>query len=398
MPNLQYDLIILGGGASGLMAAINAQKLKLKVAIIEQAQALGSKIAISGGGKCNFSNINISHTNYISDNTEFCIPALKNFTTKHILNYLKQHNIQWEEREHGRLFCKKSAQDLIDALDYDCKQAHIPIFLNTCVQDICSTSSTHKFSIKAKQAHKNIDFKSHALILALGSPAFPQSGASNTGAICAKLLGHRIKPIFPVLTPLYMPSDWALHGLNGISLKVSLKIDSHSFTDSLLFTHKGLSGPVILQASCYWKQHMPLEINFLPHMDFYQLLDLAEHGKTLSKNLLTKFLSQRLAKSILPPLLADKKIAELSRAQRKQIAQYVHAYTIIPYAAAGLHKAEACAGGISVLEVNPHTMESLITPKLYLCGEVLDVAGQLGGYNLHWAWASGTLAGNKICL
>ncbi len=233
-------------------------------------------------------------------------------------------------------------------------------------------------------------------MLALGSPAWPQSGASPDGFLWAKQLGHSIVAPHPALVPFLMPDNWSLQGLSGISLTVCMGTQEHSSTDSLLFTHHGLSGPATLKTSLFWEEQQAVNINFLPHLSLEELLDAPECSKLTPRSLLARHLPQRLVDALLPTDIARRKNAELSRKDRLRIVHSIHNYQCVPEKTAGLLKAEACRGGVDTHDIDPYTMESLICPHCYIVGELLDVTGILGGYNLHWAWASGVIAGESV--
>ena len=238
-------------------------------------------------------------------------------------------------------------------------------------------------------------FLAHRCILATGSPAWPQCGADDSGLRFARELGHRIVPPRPVLAPFIMPQNWLLTDLPGISLTVRITCDlpdAPTFTDSLLFTHKGISGPAALQMSCWWRKGTALVIDFLPDQDVVALLDTSS-GKATPASVLSRHFPERFLTALLDPAVAKRRTAELSRTQRTAIATAVHRHTAIPLRTEGLSKAEAAAGGVDVAGIDPFTMQSRLVPGLFFCGEVMDITGRLGGYNLHWAWASGTLAG-----
>ncbi len=384
------DLLVIGAGASGLMCAMVAGRRGLSVTLADAAARPGGKIAVSGGGKANFTNLHITPEQYVGADTAFCAPALERCTPQDMLNYADRHGIPWEEREHGRIFCRVSARRLIEALVKDCARAGCVMLAKRAVTavratDALFTADTDLGPLTARH-----------LVIAAGSPAWPQAGATDGGLRLARSLGHSVAPVRPVLVPLNMPREWALHGLEGISLAVRIRVRDHVFADHLLFTHQGISGPAALLASCRWEPGTALEIDFLPERRFSELLDAPECGKLLVRSLLSRHMARRLADKLLPPELAARKVAELSRAARTLLHATVHAHTVTPTGTCGLRRAEAAAGGVATREVDARTMESRRCPRLYLTGEVLDVAGYLGGYNLHWAWASGKAAGESV--
>ncbi len=389
-----FDVIILGAGASGLMCALRTTKRGLRTAIIDHNDCAGRKIAISGGGKCNFTNITMDNSFYVCKDKDFCTPALEAFTPKDIIQYLFRHGIAYEEREHGQLFGLEPAGRIVEALVQDGKKQGGQYYFR---HEILSVEKKDDiFFIYCQKENISYTFTAINVVVALGSSAWKHVGASDIGINIAQKFGHTCTPFKAALTPLTMPQSWKLLPLTGISLKASVSLDALSFTDDLLFTHSGISGPVVLQASCYWRENTSLSINFLPHNDFGALLDAKECGKLYARTLLSRQLPKRLADILLPSDIATRKIAELSRAQRTLLHTSVHNHQVTPIATGGLQKSEAALGGVYTEQVNAWSMESLVHSKLYFTGEVLDITGQLGGYNLHFAWASGYMAGNAV--
>ncbi len=391
--NTHYDAIILGAGASGLMCALTAAKRGLRVGVIDHNAYAGRKIAISGGGKCNFTNIHMGSAYYVGEKS-FIEPALDAFPPKNMQKFFSTHALSWEEREHGQLFGCQSAKMLVRALVDECKKYNCHFFLEHNLDDISTKEQI--FTVSCHNDNVNKSFKSKSLILALGSPAWSNIGATSFGLKIAAKFGHSHKAFLPALTSLQMPKDWPLADLSGISLAVKISTGDYNCTDDLLFTHNGLSGPATLQASCRWKQNTPIYIDFLPHTPFAELLDAKECGKLFARTLLCRHMPQRLADKLLPSEHARRKIAELSRKARNEILENIHNYSTIPSNTGPITKAEACLGGVNTAEINPWSMESNLQKNLYIIGELLDITGQLGGYNLHWAWASGHLAGLNI--
>ena len=386
-----YDAIILGAGASGLMAAIDAADRGRKVLIIDHAKKIGKKLLVSGGGKCNITNVQISCSDYFGMNNSFCKHALKNFTTNTILGILQDADIKTEERDHGRIFCKKDANEVVSYMVNRLNSSGVQFSLSTEITEIMYT--TH-FCVKCNDKH----YESQRLLVATGGLAWPQIGATNFGYIIAKQFGHKIIPLKPALTSFILPQDSPLLNLQGISLDVQLQIKGKSplIEEPLLFTHKGLSGPSILQVSCFWKKDDIVAINFLPEEDFISQMHEPHNGKLLVKNLLMKFLPERLIKSIIPDSLSERKVAELGKKDRNAIAECIHSYPACPSSVEGFSKAEATMGGVCTDEIDPKSMESLLLKGLFFSGEVIDITGKLGGYNIHWAFASGHLAGQNI--
>lgn len=385
-----YDAVILGAGAAGLMCARVAARRGLAIALVDHAAQAGGKIPISGGGKANFTNTVMGQEYFYGKHTDFCAYALECFGTQDMLHLLAGWGIPWQERSHGQLFCTESARLLANSLVDDARRAATAFFLQRSI--LACRPAPHGFTIETD--HENLQAKQ--VVLALGSPAWPQMGATDRGAQLARALGLKLAPFRPVLTPLTMPQNWILQGLTGISLPVGIAVGGQTFYDDLLFTHQGISGPAALKASIAWQAGHALCIDFMPQQAFAALLDAPECGKLLVRTLLCRHVPQRLAEALLPPELSKRKVAELSRANRNVLHTCVHKHSCLPVGNAGMKKAEACLGGVLTEGIDQYTMESLHQEGLFVVGELLDITGLLGGYNLHWAWASGFVAGQSL--
>lgn len=388
---------ILGAGPSGLVAAARAARSGMRVLLADHARNPGKKLRISGGGKANITNLDLSYKNYAGENPKFVQHALKRFSPKHMLDWLAQRDIPVEQREYGRIFCKKSAVDVLNALLREAEDAGVEFLFSRRIEGVSGNPEGKGFEVRTDAGPIVCDF----LTLALGSPAWPKVGATDLGAKLARSLGHKTIPFAPALTPFVMPEGWALDGLTGISIPAETTCAGHAFTQPVLFTHKGMSGPGILQASLYWKPGLPVSIDFLPHI---RLKDEARtSGKQRLISLLCRFLPDRLARKLLenpavPGLndLRERKAAELSRENWETVRAAVHAFTVTPRATGGMALAEAASGGVDTAEISPRTMESRLVPGLFIVGELLDITGNLGGFNLHWAFASGMAAGDAL--
>lgn len=385
------DLLVVGAGASGLFCAREVARSGLDVLVLERSPAPGRKLAISGGGKANFTNRHISPQDYLCHHdAHFCIPALKAFSPDMMLRQVQQWHLPVEERSHGQMFLSVTARSMVQCLVSDYRRFGGRLFCNSPVE--CITPKGELIEVRSGRRL----YLARRVLLAMGSPAWPQIGGSGSGYRLAQSLGHKVIPPRPALTPLLLgqnETDMAFRALSGISLpvRISVCIDSEirSWEDDLLFTHDGLSGPAVLKASLFWQEGTILELDLLPDMELRAMLDANEAGRQTPRGLLARLLPQRLVDILLPQDLARRKLAELSRKQRDAIQQAVSCCQLVPIGRAGLKKAEVCAGGVCVSEVDPRTMESLLVPNIWLAGEMLDVTGLLGGYNLHWAWASG---------
>lgn len=391
--NKKADVLILGAGASGLMCAREAAGRGLKVVVIERGATPGRKLAVSGGGKANFTNRRVDTASYRccgAPDSDFCAPALRSFTPTHMMRLVRQWHLPFEERDHGQLFLTVPAQKLVNALLEDCRQRGCRVECKNPVESVSLVDGV--FEVQTALGV----WQAKHVVLAMGSPAWPQVGGSGHGYRLAQSLGHSLVPPRPALSPLVLPQNHPLTTLTGISLPVCISVGEQQWQDHLLFTHEGLSGPAALKASLYWEEGMEVRIDFLPAQQFKALLDNHESGRQTPRALLARLLPQRLVDALLPPESARRKAAELSRAVRASLEEAVHRHRIQPAGVAGLKKAEICLGGIPLSEVDPQTMASRCCPNLHITGEILDVAGLLGGYNLHWAWASGVAAGRAV--
>lgn len=388
------DVIILGAGASGLFCAMTAAARGRRVTLVDHARATGRKVRIAGGGKCNFTNLEMHAKHYVGGNPHFPKSALARLTPWDMVSLVSENAIAWEEREHGQLFCLHSADDVADLLERRCRAAGCRFLLGQRVEGVEHDGTAFVVTVApAQDPGSPVRLRAASLVVATGSPAWPQVGATDIGHHIARRFGHAVTPPRPVLVPLAMPPQWPLHGLAGIALPARVTTCGVSFTLPLLFTHRGISGPAALQASCHWQPGAPVEIDFLPGENLDEMLRAPEHGKLLARTLLGRLMPDRLAERLVPPGISGRRIAELSKTARAALHGAVHAHTAVPAGTEGMRKAEAAAGGVRVDQISSRSMESALRPGLFFTGEVLDVTGQLGGYNLHWAWASGKAAG-----
>lgn len=388
---MRFDVIVIGAGPAGLTAARRAVDAGMQVLVLDKARRPGTKLLIAGGGKGNLVNRHAAFTDFVGECPEFAQYALDRLPSEMVVREFKEAGIALEERGHGRIFCATSARAVLDMA-----LARLPRSRCRLATDHAATRLRHANGVFSVACGDSA-WDAPRLVVATGGPAWPQCGADDSGMRLVRGLGHRIVPPRPVLVPFIMPPEWPLAGLAGISLPVRIRLADGAgpeFEDDLLFTHKGVSGPAALQVSCWWSKGRVVEIDFLPHDDAAALLDAAT-GKATPQSVFSGRLPERLAGALLAPETARRRVAELSRKQRNAIAAAVHSHAVVPVRNEGFGKAEAAAGGVDVREVDPMSMRSRILPGLFLCGEVLDIAGKLGGYNLHWAWASGTVAGES---
>ena len=377
-----YDVIIVGAGAGGLKAAAELHARKKSVLIIDMGDKPARKVAISGGGKCNFTNLAADYTHYFGKNPNFVRSALAQFSPNDTLNWVKNHKIKYYEKEPGRFFCKDSADDMVNALMDDIGNTEIKY--NTVVKDVIKNNDF--FTIKTNHG----EIQSKSLIIASGGVSWETVGVSNIGHIIAKKFGHKIEPIRPALCAIktkHFDADLA-----GISLPVEIKINKHIIRDDLLFTHFGIGGPAAYRASLFDTDKFT--INFAPDLNVTELLLNAKrtNGKRSLTNVVAEILPQKLARFICGDTT---NIADYKDSQINEITNRITQFEIDDAKAIGLQSAEVTAGGISTDKISSKTMESQLCPNLYFVGEVMDITGDLGGFNLQWAFSSGFVAGNN---
>ncbi|MCF7970566.1 MAG: NAD(P)/FAD-dependent oxidoreductase [Methylococcaceae bacterium] len=391
----QVDVVIVGAGASGLMCAIEAGKRKRKVLVLDHANKPGKKILMSGGGRCNFTNYTIEAENFLSKNVHFCKSALSRFTQWDFLAMIHAYNIPYHEREHGQLFCNESARDILNMLLAECDKAGVEIRLDTNIEQITQMAASG-FSIKTGQQAINCQ----SLVVATGGLSIPKMGATPFGYKIAEQFGIDIQSTRAGLVPftLQLVEKEKFAALSGLALLCTISNARQSFTENLLFTHRGLSGPVVLQMSSYWLEGEAININLLPATDLQQALLAAQKDKIKVK--LKNYLLQFFAKRLIPLFLADDLLEcvlpDLSHKQIQFIAQQFHHWKIKPNGTEGYRTAEVTLGGVDCNSVSSKTLEVKQIQGLYFVGEVLDVSGWLGGYNFQWAWASGWCAGQYV--
>ncbi|MCC6491308.1 MAG: NAD(P)/FAD-dependent oxidoreductase [Candidatus Hydrogenedentes bacterium] len=387
------DLIILGAGAAGLMCAIAAGRRGRRVALLERNAEVGEKIRISGGGRCNFTNVRVSPENYVSQNHRFCTSALSRYSPADFIAMLEHHRIPYHEKKLGQLFCDTSARDIIQMRTSECRFKGVALHTRC---DVESITKEDVFNVATKQGAWNAP----SLVIATGGLSIPKLGATDLGYRVARQFGLNVITPEAALVPLRFSSeDLARYdGLSGVSFDALVSCRDMSFRENVLFTHRGLSGPAILQISSYWKAGDVLTIDMLPSIRLDEhLLALKRKGSkaevgTIVGDLLPKRLAQRWSAlhSWSGPLNQYKDAALL------EAAKTVHGWRITPSGTEGFAKAEVTRGGVDTAELSPKTMESKRVPGLYFIGEVVDVTGWLGGYNFQWAWASGHAAGLAV--
>jgi len=389
---LSFDVAVIGAGAAGMMCAARLGSAGLRVVLVDHATRLAEKIRISGGGRCNFTNREVSARNFISANPHFCKAALSAYSPQDFLREIQAHGIAWHEKHRGQLFCDNSSQEIIDWLKLQCDRAHVQWRMACVVREIQRSESG--FVIQTDQG----PLQAGRLVIATGGMALPQVGASDFGMRVARQFGLKVIEPRPALVPLKFDQvQWAgLTELAGLALPVHLSVqaeggrkrDAVVFAEDMLFTHRGLSGPGILQISTYWRPGQPLSINLVPSVDLAQ--DLIA-GKQQNRQQLLGALSAQLPKRLAQYWAGEdgsRKLAEISDKQLRQYAQQITDWQVIPSGTEGYKKAEVMSGGVDTAELNQSSFESRKVPGLHFIGEVVDVTGWLGGYNFQWAWSS----------
>ncbi|HJR05973.1 MAG TPA: NAD(P)/FAD-dependent oxidoreductase [Pyrinomonadaceae bacterium] len=388
---MEKDVIIIGGGAAGLFCAIEAGKRGRRVLLVEHAGQVGKKIAISGGGRCNFTNTNTSAANFISANPHFAKSALARYTPFDFVALVERHGIAYHEKKLGQLFCDGSSRQIIQMLLAECRDAQVEIRCSCRVRRI---ERADKFQVETDQG----SFSCASLVVATGGLSIPQLGATDFGYKIARQFDIQIQPTRPALVPLTLPAETQarLAELSGVSLDAVAECRGAEFRENILVTHRGLSGPAILQVSSYWQPQESISLNLLPDEDAHTLLLEHQHSEVEPANLLAQFLPRRFAQAWCKLHAPAKSLKQFSTREIEMLAAELQHWQITPAGTEGYKKAEVTAGGVSTGELSSRTMEATRVPGLYFIGEVVDVTGQLGGYNFQWAWASGYAAGQFV--
>lgn len=391
----QVDVVIIGAGASGLMCAAEAGKRQRRVVVLDSQKQAGRKVLMSGGGRCNFTNYDVEAQHFISKNPHFCKSALKRYTQWDVIDLLQKHDVAYAERDHGQLFCVESAKDVLDLLVRECRDANVSLRLGQHIGKV-DRNPEGGFTVTTKSG----SLSCQSLVIASGGLSIPTAGASPFGFQVAEQFGVPVLPTRPGLVPLTLqPADKKrLSPLSGIAVMAEVSLGEVSFRENLLFTHRGLSGPVILQISSYWLPGQPVHVNLLPTEDVVLLIKEMEkqQPKIHLRSLLTKYLPRRLVDIFIPERLCAKAIGQFTVADIAEVETLVHQWQVIPNGTEGYRTAEVTLGGVDCDAVSSKTFAARQVEGLYFTGEVLDVAGWLGGYNLQWAWSSGWCAGQYV--
>lgn len=388
-----YDVVIIGAGAAGMMCAIEAGKRGRSVLIIDHAKKAGDKIRISGGGRCNFTNLDAKFDRFLSQNPRFCISALKRYSQHDFIKLVEKHNISYHEKTLGQLFCDHSAQDIIAMLLKEMDDAGVELKLQTSVKRI-----THDDTYWITLDHDEVNATS--LVIASGGKSIPKMGATGFGYDIAEQFGVPLTDIRPALVPLTFSDETLdrVKPLSGVSVESSVKHQKTVFDEGLLFTHRGLSGPSILQISSYWREGDEITVDLARGQNIAEKLKSlrGEAGKQSITNVLARLIPAKLAHMIIEQTDLSGNLADQSNAKLDQIGNLINAWTIKPAGSEGYRTAEVTLGGVETSALNAKTMEAKNQPGLYFIGEVVDITGWLGGYNFQWAWSSGWVCG-QVC-
>lgn len=390
-----FDVIVIGAGAAGLHCAATAAKRGKSVLVLDHAKQAGKKILISGGGRCNFTNMYTAPENFISANPHFCKSALSRYTQWDFIAQVERHKIPYHEKTLGQLFCDDSAKDIVRMLLAECKENGATVQLRTNIELV--SHNADGYQIETSQG----TLVSASLVIATGGLSMPKLGATPFGYQIAEQFGHSILPVRAGLVPftLHDQDKEQFEPLSGTACPVSASNQNTSFKEAMLFTHRGLSGPAILQISSYWQPGETVNIDLLPDLDAYAALLQAK--KEQPKSGIKAWLSNHLAKRLVSVLLQreswpQKNLADYSHSELEAIAERLHNWPIKPNGTEGYRTAEVTLGGVDVDQISSKTMQSKLQPGLYFIGEILDVTGWLGGYNFQWAWSSGWVCGEAI--
>ena len=390
----KYDVIIIGAGAAGLMAAIRSGQKGKRVLVVEHTSKIGEKIRISGGGRCNFTNLYTSNHNFISQNPHFVKSALSQYTQHDFISLVESYKIAYHEKTLGQLFCDGSSSQIINMFIDLCTKYQVDIKLSCNVKDVFKNDY---FKIESDQG----DFIGDTLVIATGGLSIPKIGASDFGYRVAKKFGLNIVSTKPALVPLIVPDEQKklFNELRGISNHSIVTYKDTSFTENILFTHKGLSGPAILQISSYLNKFddEKISINLLPNLNLENMFAADKNNKQTLANYLKVYLTNRLVGNFsLGNSDFNRTITDLTKEKLSYIAKFIHNFQVPISDSEGYLKAEVTSGGVDTRELSSKTMESIKVPGLFFVGEVVDVTGWLGGYNFQWAWSSGFVAGNSF--
>jgi predicted Rossmann fold flavoprotein len=390
----RFDVVVIGAGAAGMMCAIEAGRRGRRVLVLDHARAAGEKIRISGGGRCNFTNLHTAPGRFISANPRFCISVLSRYTPADVIDLIERHGVAWHEKTLGQLFCNGSATQVVDLLKAELAEAGASLRLATPVLAVAKSADGFRVSLQGA------DLACEMLVIATGGKSIPKIGATGFGYQVAEQFGVGVVETRPGLAPLTFEAALLerLKALAGVSLNVRVSCGKTCFEEAMLFTHRGLSGPAILQISSYWRPGEAIEVDMAPGAQVYEALRRAraEQGRASPVTVLAQWLPRRLAELIAETNGIEGNLAELSDSRLKELAAAVNAWRVKPVGSEGYRTAEVTVGGVDTRALDSRTMAVKAVPGLYFIGEVVDVTGWLGGYNFQWAWASGWCAGQAV--
>ena len=389
--NNSVDVIVIGAGAAGLMCAIESAKRNKKVLVLDHAKKIGEKIRISGGGRCNFTNLNTHPSKFISKNPKFTISALNQYDQYDFIKLVESYKIKFHEKKLGQLFCDESSQQIIDLLLSECEKYQVRINKEFIVEHICHSNELYNV--------KSVDhlLSCQSLVIATGGLSIPKIGASKFGYDIANQFGLNVISTSPALVPLTFNEDILkiCKELTGLSIDAVVSFGKTLFQEGMLFTHRGLSGPSILQISSYWKLKHEIQVNLSPDIDVYEFLlqKKSENSKQDVQSAISEIIPKRLSQIICDNLNIRGKIIDISNKLLNKLSLFINSWQLNPMGTEGYRTAEVTLGGVDTKEISSKTMMSVKYPGLFFIGEVVDVTGHLGGYNFQWAWSSGYVAG-----
>jgi predicted Rossmann fold flavoprotein len=390
----RFDVVIVGAGAAGMMCAIEAGKRGRSVLVLDHAQAPGEKIRISGGGRCNFTNTRTTPANFLSANPRFAISALSRYTPADFIGLVDRHRIPWHEKTLGQLFCDGSAREIIDMLLAEMRGAGVALRLSATVDRIDKTEAGFDVAVGGGR------IAAGALVIATGGKSIPKMGATGFAYEIARQFGLAVTETRPALVPLTFDVSLLerLKGLAGVAVDARVSAGKTSFEEAILFTHRGVSGPAILQVSSYWREGQEIAVDMAPGADVFEALRAArtEHGKQAVATVLGRWLPNRLAHHVADTEGASGRVADTPDKAMRRVAEAVNRWRVKPVGSEGYRTAEVTLGGVDTAGLDSRTMQAKAAPGLYFIGEAVDVTGWLGGYNFQWAWASGWAAGQAV--
>lgn len=393
---IECDVVILGAGGAGMMCAATAARRGRRVIVLDHSDKLGRKILISGGGRCNFTNTGAQPTSYHSANPHFAKSALSRYTPEDFLGLVRKHGIPFYEKKLGQLFCRDTAQRIVDLLAAECREAGADVRLHHAIESV--EKDGERFTVRTSRG----EYSAESVVVATGGLSIPQIGATDFGHRLARKFGLRVTSLEPALVQLALDQSFLANWreISGLSLDAEVECGGKTWRENILFTHQGLSGPAILQASLEWRKGDPVFLKLVPDLDLEKELLERKNGKTELKNVLAEFFPRSFSEKVASEFLDDSSllaspINQIPDSALRQLARRIQRWELFPTGTGGWGKAEVTRGGVDTNELSSKTMESKKVPGLFFIGEVVDVTGMLGGYNFQWAWASGHAAGES---